>query len=270
MIDCKTIAAEHKERLKRFIRENKIEVSLAVIQVGCDPASSSYIRGKSKDCDEVGIKFNHYHLPETVDTESVLSLIHTLNDDASVSGIIVQLPLPKQLDKAAIINAVSDKKDVDGFKSSSEFTPCTPLGILLVLDSLGVSVDGWVCCVIGRGEVGKPMVDLLTKFNATVIWCNSHTKAVDLKRLQDVSDIVVSATGVPGLVPHPYNNQIILDVGISKGADGKLYGDVSKSCYCSEANITPVPGGVGLMTRVALLENTVSAVAPKWREWHDD
>ena len=121
MIDCKTIAAEHKERLKRFIRENKIEVSLAVVQVGCDPASSSYIRGKSKDCDEVGIKFNHYHLPETVDTESVLSLIHTLNDDASVSGIIVQLPLPKQLDKAAIINAVSDKKDVDGFKSSSEF-----------------------------------------------------------------------------------------------------------------------------------------------------
>ena len=127
-----------------------------------------------------------YHLPETVDTESVLSLIHTLNDDASVSGIIVQLPLPKQLDKTTIINAVSDEKDVDGFKSSSEFTPCTPLGILLVLDSLGVSVDGKVCCVIGRGEVGRPMVDFLTKLNATVLWCNSHTKAGDLKRLQDV------------------------------------------------------------------------------------
>ena len=266
MVDCRVIADKHKEQLKQFIRKSKTEASLAVVQIGCDLASSSYIKGKSKDCNEVGIKFNHYHLPETVDTESVLSLIHTLNGDDSVSGIIIQLPLPKQLDKAAIINAVSDKKDVDGFKDSSEFTPCTPLGIMLVLDNLGVSVDGKVCCVIGRGDVGRPIVDILMKHNATVLWCNSHTKVEDLKRLQEMSDIVVSATGVPGLVSHPYNNQIIFDVGISRGADGKLYGDVSKSCYCDEANITPVPGGVGLMTRVALLENTVSAVAPKWRE----
>lgn len=261
MIDCRKIAAEHKAKLKQFISENQADVFLAVIQVGCDPASSSYINGKSKDCEEVGIKFRHYHLLGDVSTDDVLSLIRTLNNNAGVSGIIVQLPLPEQLDKAVILNAIADEKDVDGAKAASVFTPCTPLGISMILDSLGVSVDGKMCCVIGRGAVGRPMVDLLTERNATVLWCNSHTHPEDLKRIQEVSDIVISATGVPGLISHPYHDQIILDVGISRGADGKLYGDVSKSCYGDEANITPVPGGVGLMTRVALLENTVRA----WR-----
>ncbi len=268
MIDCKLIAADHKYRLKRLIKENNIRAALAVIQVGDDPASSSYIKGKSSDCEEVGIKFTHYHFPEDVKEHTVMWLIDVLNRDDSVSGIIVQLPLPKHMDKECILNYIIDAKDVDGIKRSSPFTPCTPLGIMMVLDHLGTSVDGKVCCVAGRGEVGRPTVDLLTKHNATIIWCNSHTKPSDLVRMQAASDIVISATGIPGLIAHPYDGQIILDVGISRGADGKLYGDVSKSCYSDEAMISPVPGGIGLMTRVALLENTVAA-AMRWREQYD-
>lgn len=260
MIDCASIAAKHKAQLRLFIAENKINAALAVIQVGRDPASVSYMKGKERDCGEVGIRLVSHCLPETVGTEYVLNLIQNLNRDSHISGIIVQLPLPKHLDKDKIISAISGQKDVDGLKVSSKFMPCTLCGAMMVLDAIGVSVDSKVCCVVGRGKIGKPMADLLTKRNATVICCNSHTRPADLQRLQMESDIVVSAAGVPGLIPRSYNGQVILDFGVSRGADGKLYGDVSKCCYHDAANITPVPGGMGLLTRVALLENTVYGV----------
>ena len=259
MINCKEIASSYKQKLKDHIDDNNLHVGLAVIQVGDNPASNSYIKGKKSDCEEVGIKFAHFHYDESVSTKEIVELIKSLNTNDEINGIIVQLPLPEHLNQKEILNSIADEKDVDGFKESSKFIPCTPKGVMMILDNLGRSVDGKICCVIGRGEVGKPMVDLLTKHNATVIWCNSHTDKTDLYALISVADIIISATGKIGLIKHVIGDKIVIDVGISRGEDGKLYGDVDKSCYDDSALITPVPGGVGLMTRVALLENTIFA-----------
>lgn len=258
MIDCKLIAAEHKERLKKYMLDNHLSVGLAVIQVGDNPASNSYIKGKKSDCAETNINFYHIKFDnvDTVTTEDVISEINCLNNDKEIQGIIVQLPLPRHLDQAAILDAIVDEKDVDGFKASSKFTPCTPKGMMMILDHLGIDVDGKVCCVIGRGEVGKPMVDLLIQHNATVLWCNSHTPEHIINKAVDV-DVLITATGHKGLIQYVPLGMTVIDVGISRGDDGKLYGDVDRKCYEDYLNITPVPGGVGLMTRVALLENTV-------------
>lgn len=258
MIDCKLIAAEHKERLTKYILDNHLTVGLAVIQVGNNPASNSYIKGKKADCEEIHINFCHikYENENTVTTEDIVSEICRLNSDDRIHGIIVQLPLPHHLDQAAILNTIADEKDVDGFKASSNFTPCTPKGVMLILEHLGIDVDGKVCCVIGRGEVGKPMVELLTKHNATVLWCNSHTPENIINKAVD-ADVLITATGHKGLIQYVPLGMTVIDVGISRGDDGKLYGDVDRKCYEDYLNITPVPGGVGLMTRVALLENTV-------------
>lgn len=258
MIDCKSIAEKRKQELKEYIQKNNLEVVLAVIQVGNDPASNSYVKGQQNDCKEIGIELMRYHYPEDTTTEEVITLIKQLNATQIVNGIIVKLPLPKHLDKDKILNAIDDKKDVDGFKSTSKFTPCTAKGVKMILDSIGVDVDGKICCVIGRGEVGKSVVDVLTKHNATVIWCNSHTNTAWTNTFVDTSDIIISATGKSGLINY-VRDQIVIDVGISRKEDGKLYGDVDKTCYRDDAMITPVPNGVGLMTRVALLEHTVYA-----------
>lgn len=257
MIDCKTIAAERKKYLKEYVEQNNKNLCLMVIQVGNDPASNSYIRGKRQDCEEVGIEFLHKRFDISVTTEEIIRVIKAANFSPLVNGIIVQLPLPPHLDKDSILNAVADSKDVDGFKYNSGFTPCTPKGVMTILDHLNYDVDGKLCCVIGRGEVGKPMVDLLTKHNATVLWCNSHTKAFDLEGYILTADVIISATGKPQLIKKIRDDQIVIDVGICRGNDDKLCGDVDKSCYGEQMLITPVPGGVGLMTRVALLENLV-------------
>lgn len=257
MIDCKTIAAERKKYLKEYIEQNNKNLCLMVIQVGNDPASNSYIRGKKQDCEEVGIEFLHKRFDISVTTEEIIRVIKAANFSPLVNGIIVQLPLPPHLDKDSILNAVADSKDVDGFKHNSGFTPCTPKGVMTILDHLNYDVDGKLCCVIGRGEVGKPMVDLLTKHNATVLWCNSYTKAFDLEGYILTADVIISATGKPQLIKKIRDDQIVIDVGICRGEDGKLCGDVDKSCYGDQMLITPVPGGVGLMTRLALLENLV-------------
>lgn len=259
MIDCKTIAAERKKLIRDRVDSIGYPIELLVIQVGDDPASNSYIKGKKADCEEVGIVFHHMHYDWKITTERITKYIQEANHDPRICGIIVQLPLPAHLDKTKILNTIADEKDVDGFKPTSKFIPCTPLGIKTILDSIGVDVDRKICCVIGRGGVGKPMVDLLTKNNATVIWCNSHTPAAELKRLVKLSDIVISATGISSLIKEVRDDQIVIDVGITRGEDGKLYGDVDKSCYSDDKLITPVPGGVGLMTRVELLENTIDA-----------
>lgn len=257
MIDCKAIAAERKKYLKEYIEQNNKNLCLMVIQVGNDPASNSYIRGKKQDCEEVGIEFLHKRFDVSVTTEEIIRVIKAANFSPLVNGIIVQLPIPPHLDKDSILNAVADSKDVDGFKHNSGFTPCTPKGVMTILDHLNYDVDGKLCCVIGRGEVGKPMVDLLTKHNATVLWCNSHTKAFDLEGYILTADVIISATGKPQLIKKIRDDQIVIDVGICRGEDGKLCGDVDKSCYGEQMLITPVPGGVGLMTRVSLLENLV-------------
>lgn len=255
MIDCKTIAADRKNYIKEYIKQNHMDLCLMVIQVGDDSASNSYIRGKMQDCLEVGIRFIHKHFDLSATTNEIIRTIHDANESVLVNGILVQLPLPSYLDKDRIINSIADSKDVDGFKHNSIFTPCTPKGVMSILEYLHYNVDGKLCCVIGRGDVGKPMVDLLTKHNATVLWCNSHTKDTDLEKYVLAADVVISATGKPQLIKKVRNDQIIIDVGICRGEDGKLCGDVDKSCYGDHMQITPVPCGVGLMTRVALLEN---------------
>ena len=259
MINCKEISNKYKNELKEYIKSNKLNIGLAVIQVGNDPASNSYIKGKRTDCEEVGIKFRHIHYDDAVETNEIIEMIESLNTNDDISGIIVQLPLPRHLNQDKILNSIADEKDVDGFKSYSKFVSCTPGGIMMILKYINIDVDGKVCCVIGRGHVGRPMVDLLTRHNATVIWCNSHTNSSTLKHMIESSDIIISATGKAGLINNVPSGKIVIDVGISRGEDGKLYGDVAKDCYNDTALITPVPGGVGLMTRVALLKNVVMA-----------
>ena len=259
MINCKQIAADRKELIKKRVDAMNIKPSLAVIQVGDDAASNAYIKGKKADCEDVGINIEHYRFEEDGDEVDILYLIDRLNNDKSIHGIIVQLPLPKSMNKKKILDAIADEKDVDGFKHNSKFTPCTPLGVLSILDTIGANVDGKICCVVGRGEVGKPMVDLLTQNNATVIWCNSHTNEYTLSQLIGISDIIISATGKAGLIKDVPYGKTVIDVGITRGEDGKLHGDVDASNYSDNALITPVPGGVGLMTRVSLLENVVYA-----------
>ena len=257
MIDCKIIAKAHKQQLKSYIKANHWTGSLAVLQVGEDPASNSYIKGKRDDCEEVGIGFNHYHYDDDVSTQMLIDDIKELNNDPLIKGIIVQLPLPEHIDVDLVLNSIADEKDVDGFKHTSKFDPCTPKGVMMILDDLNINVDGQVCCVIGRGFVGKPMVDLLTRRNATIFWCNSHTSPTKMHVLMNMSRVVVTATGKPGLIKRVNHGVVVIDVGISRGAEGKLYGDVDRECYDQDKLITPVPGGVGLMTRVALLENVV-------------
>lgn len=259
MIDCKKIASQHKSYIKELLQSIEYIPTLAVIQVGNNAASNSYIKGKKSDCEEVGINFVHYKFEEDCQDHDILNLIDQLNLDENINGIIVQMPLPEHMDKERILCSIADGKDVDGFKPNSKFTPCTPMGVMTILQEIGIDVDGEVCCVIGRGEVGRPMVNLLAQHNATVIWCNSHTNKYLLDRMIDSANIIISATGQAGLIQNVPNYKVVIDVGISRGEDGKLYGDVDKSNYSEDALITSVPGGVGLMTRVSLLENVVSA-----------
>lgn len=259
MINCKQIAEERKAAIKHRIESMDITPTLAVIQVGNDAASNSYIKGKKIDCEEVGINLVHYQFEDDRDEVDILYLIERLNRDLDVHGIIVQLPLPQQMNKDKILGSINPEKCVDGC-CGNKFTPCTPLGVLSILDNIGANVDGKLCCVIGRGNVGRSMVDLLIKHNATVVWCNSYTNEYMLNQLIGISDITISATGKAGLIKDVPYGKTVIDVGIVRSEDGKLHGDVDPSNYTETALITPVPGGVGLMTRIALLENVVHAV----------
>lgn len=262
MIDCKEIAERHKQKLKEYIQENSFNKALAVIQVGNNPASNAYVKGKIKDCEEVGIECRLIKFDEEATFTSLVRTISKLNLDKSVAGIIVQLPLPERLQvhQSYILNKIIESKDVDGFQLNSGYTPCTPKGIMTILNELGFDVCSKTCMVIGRSDiVGRPMVKLLERNNATVIWCNSRTPVQTMIGLAKECDVIISATGVAGLINEDWDlnyNTIVIDVGITRGEDGKLYGDVDKKLYGNRL-ITPVPGGVGLCTRFALLENTV-------------
>lgn len=243
---------------------------LSVILVGNDPASMTYVKNKGKSCNEVGIESDMHYLPFSTSQEDLLSLIKTLNEDDSVDGILVQLPLPKHIDKNVILNAIDYHKDVDGLhpmnvgllNTSEEcIIPCTPKGILSLLKSENVEIAGKHTVVIGRSNlVGKPMAQLMLRENASVTVCHSKTR--DLPYLTRQGEILIVAIGCPNLINADMikPGAIVVDVGINS-VDGKMVGDVYNSIDVSSiekkaAAITPVPGGVGPMTIASLLENT--------------
>ena len=275
LIDGKTIATQIKEELKEKVaglRAAGTEVTLAVIQVGNDPASSVYVGNKKKACEYIGIRSLAYELPEETTEKELLELIEELNERKDVNGILVQLPLPKHIDEEKILNTISPLKDVDGFHPQNVgalcigqpgFVSCTPAGIIQLLKRSGIEIRGKECVVIGRSNiVGKPMALLLLRENGTVTITHSRTR--DLKEVTRRADILVVAIGKPKMITADYVKEgaVVIDVGIHRNENNKLCGDVdfeSVEPLCSA--ITPVPGGVGPMTIAMLMNNCVESVA---------
>ncbi len=274
IIDGKKISAEIKEELKNEVaqlKEQGIEGTLAVIQVGNDPASSVYVNNKKKACAYIGINSESFELPEETTQEELLALIAKLNADDSVNGILVQLPVPKHIDEKTIINAISPKKDVDGFHPESVgslvigqpgFVSCTPAGIVELLKRSNVTIDGKNCVIVGRSNiVGKPMALLMLRENATVTIAHSHTK--NLKEICQNTDILIIAIGKREFITGDYIKEgaVVIDVGIHRDENNKLAGDVKYDEAEKKASqITPVPGGVGPMTIAMLMNNCVKAM----------
>ncbi len=277
IIDGKRISQEIKDELKEEVAALKaqgIEGSLAVVQVGEDPASSVYVRNKKKACEYIGIHSLSYELPEETTEEELLDLIASLNENDAVNGILVQLPVPKHIDADKIIRAISPEKDVDGFHpvnvgrlaiGEKGFVSCTPAGIIQLLKRSGIEIAGKNCVIIGRSNiVGKPMALLMLQENATVTV--AHSKTTDLKAVCKTADILIVAIGKKQFITADYIKEgaVVIDVGIHRGEDKKLFGDV---CYEEvepvASAITPVPGGVGPMTIAMLMSNCVESIHNK-------
>ena len=274
IIDGKAISKQIKEecRLKAVrYKAQGIEITLAVIQVGSDPASGVYVRNKKRACEECGIKSLSYELPEETSEEELLSLIGRLNADREVNGILVQLPLPEQIDEDKVIQAIDVAKDVDGFHPMSAgalctgqkgFVSCTPAGIIELLKRSNIEISGKECVVAGRSNiVGKPAALLLLRENGTVTLC--HSKTADLKEVTKRADILVVAVGRPKFITADYVKEgaVVIDVGIHRNENGKLCGDVDFDSVAPKCSaITPVPGGVGPMTIAMLMSNCVASV----------
>lgn len=272
-IDGKVISQQIKDELKEKVlqlKEEGREICLAVIQVGNDPASCVYVGNKKKACAYIGIKSLSYELPYETTEEELIALIEKLNNDDSVHGILVQLPVPEHINEKNIINAISPKKDVDGFHPASVgalsigekgFVSCTPAGIIQLLKRSDIEIAGKECVVIGRSNiVGKPMAMLLLRENGTVTICHSKTK--DLKEVCKRADILVVAIGRPKMIDASYVKEgaVVIDVGIHRDENNKLCGDVDYASVEPVASaITPVPGGVGPMTIAMLMNNCVEA-----------
>lgn len=281
IIDGKRISQEMKDELREKVaalKEKGVEGTLAVIQVGNDPASSVYVNNKKKACEYIGIRSLAYELPEETTEKELLALIEKLNKDDTVNGILVQLPVPKHIDEEKIIKTISPKKDVDGFHpenvgnlvtGGAGFVSCTPAGIIQLLKRSGISIEGKNCVVIGRSNiVGKPMALLMLRENATVTVAHSRTK--DLKSICKQADILIVAIGKPRFITADYVKEgaVVIDVGIhreAKQVDGKtvnkLCGDVNYDEVAEHTSaITPVPGGVGPMTIAMLMNNCVESM----------
>ena len=269
-IDGKAISAMVKDECKERVRAEGIEATLAVIQVGDDPASTVYVGNKKKACEYIGIRSLSYELPEETKEEELLELVRELNEREDVDGILVQLPLPSHMDEDKVIQTISPKKDVDGFHPQSVgalsigqpgFVSCTPAGIIQLLKRSGVEIDGKECVIVGRSNiVGKPMALLMLRENATVTICHSHTK--QLKEVTKRADILIVAIGKPKFITKEYvkDGAVVIDVGIHRDAQNKLCGDVDFDDVEPVASaITPVPGGVGPMTIAMLMTNCVEA-----------
>ena len=274
IIDGKAISAQIKDELKvkvSKLKEEGKEVTLAVIQVGADPASSVYVRNKKKACEYVGIRSLAYELPDETTEKELLDIINELNDRSDVNGILVQLPLPAHISEEKVLNTISPLKDVDGFHPQNVgalcigkpgFVSCTPAGVIQLLKRSGIEISGKECVVIGRSNiVGKPMSLLLLRENGTVTVTHSRTK--DLKEVTKRADILGVAIGKPKMITAEYvkDNAVVIDVGIHRNEENKLCGDVdyeSVEPKCSA--ITPVPGGVGPMTIAMLMNNCVESL----------
>ena len=274
IISGKVVSAQVREELKaqtqEMIEKHGVRPGLAVIIVGDDPASKVYVNNKEKGCAEVGYYSEVYRLPAETTQEELLALVHKLNNDQKIHGILCQLPLPKHLDENAVILAIDPEKDVDAFHPVNvgrimigdyKFLPCTPAGVMKLIESTGVDITGKECVVIGRSNiVGKPQAMLLLHKNATVTICHSRTK--DLASVTRRADILVVAIGKADFVTGDMvkDGAIVIDVGMNRKADGKLTGDVDFASVEPKASyITPVPGGVGPMTISMLLTNTMTS-----------
>ena len=270
LIDGKKISAQVKDECKERVAKENMNVTLAVIQVGKDPASTVYVGNKKKACEYVGIHSLSYELSEETTEEELLALVEKLNADDTVNGILVQLPLPSHINEDKVIQTISPKKDVDGFHPQSVgalsigqpgFVSCTPAGIIQLLKRSGVVIDGKECVIVGRSNiVGKPMAMLMLRENATVTVCHSHTK--DLKEVTKRADILIVAIGKPKMITADYVKEgaVVIDVGINRDEEGKLCGDVDFDQVKDKVGmITPVPGGVGPMTITMLMEQTYQA-----------
>ena len=274
IIDGKKISKEIKDELKEKVTKLKAEgkiVSLAVIQVGEDPASSVYVNNKKKACEYIGIESLSFHLPETITEDELLGKIKELNEDEKVNGILVQLPLPEHIDEDKVIQTIAPEKDVDGFHPQSVgalsigqkgFISCTPAGVIQLLKRSGIEIAGKECVVIGRSNiVGKPMALLLLRENGTVTI--AHSKTANLKEVAKRADILVVAVGKPKMIDSSYIKEgaVVIDVGIHRNAENKLCGDVDYDDVIDHVSaITPVPGGVGPMTIAMLMNNCVSSI----------
>lgn len=275
IIDGKTISVQIKEELRErmvTLAQQGVQITLAVILIGNDPASCVYVNNKKKACELVGIRSLAYELPEETTQDKLLELIEELNSREDVNGILVQLPLPKQIQEDKVLNAIHPVKDVDGFHPSnvgslcigkSGYVSCTPAGIIELLKRSGIEIAGKECVVVGRSNiVGKPMALLLLQENGTVTIAHSKTK--NLKEITKRADILVVAVGKPKMITADYvkPGAVVVDVGIHRDRHNKLCGDVdfdSVEPVCSA--ITPVPGGVGPMTIAMLLYNCLESVS---------
>ncbi|MBQ2826539.1 MAG: bifunctional methylenetetrahydrofolate dehydrogenase/methenyltetrahydrofolate cyclohydrolase FolD [Clostridia bacterium] len=273
IIDGKLVSSEERKKIAKEVESLKAAgytPGLAVIIVGEDPASKVYVRNKSKACDEVGIYSEVYELPESTTEEELLALVHRLNTDEKINGILVQLPLPKHLSDERVIAEISPEKDVDAFHTVNvgkimlgdyDFLPCTPAGVMVLLEHYGIDVSGKECVVVGRSNiVGKPQAMLLLHANGTVTVCHSRTK--DLASVTRRADILVVAIGKADFITGDMVKEgaVVIDVGMNRREDGKLTGDVDfESVEAKASYITPVPGGVGPMTITMLMKNTLTA-----------
>lgn len=255
IIDCKSLAAEIKQHIKTIVEDEYLSLTLTIVKVGDDPASESYVRGKVKDCEEVGIRAEVIKLPENTEEATLLKVVKLAQ--YSSDGIIVQLPLPKHINKDKVINAIRPDKDVDGFRRDSYFTPCTPAGIMRMLPK---DLAGKDCLVINRSDiVGRPLVNLLLDRNATVTVAHSKTK--DLETKIENADVIITGVGIPNFIKlgKVKSHQVVIDVSINRGKDGKLCGDLEKPQGDVDFTYSSVPGGVGLMTRAMLLYNVLKS-----------
>ncbi|EAE2396728.1 bifunctional methylenetetrahydrofolate dehydrogenase/methenyltetrahydrofolate cyclohydrolase FolD [Listeria monocytogenes] len=279
IIDGKKLAKEIQEKVTRevaeLVKEGK-KPGLAVVLVGDNQASRTYVRNKQKRTEEAGMKSVLIELPENVTEEKLLSVVEELNEDKTIHGILVQLPLPEHISEEKVIDTISYDKDVDGFHpvnvgnlfiGKDSFVPCTPAGIIELIKSTGTQIEGKRAVVIGRSNiVGKPVAQLLLNENATVTIAHSRTK--DLPRVAKEADILVVATGLAKFVKKDYikPGAIVIDVGMDRDENNKLCGDVDFDDVVEEAGfITPVPGGVGPMTITMLLANTLKAAKRIWK-----
>ena len=270
IMDGKALAEKVKAQIREKVSKLRRQPGLAVILVGDNPASQVYVRNKERDCAQCGIMCYDYHLPQDASQEDVLDLVEKMNNYGAVDGILVQLPLPEQIDERVVLEAIAPDKDVDAFhpenvgrimQGQAYYKPCTPAGVMEILHEYGIDPAGKHCVVVGRSNiVGKPMAMLLLHENATVTICHSRTP--DLKGQCLQADILVSAVGKTGLITADMvkPGAVVIDVAMNRNEAGKLCGDVDFAAVSQVASyITPVPGGVGPMTRAMLMENTYKA-----------